>query len=65
MGAGAGQVYPMFKAQDLITSPAFIVIKAADEFKAKTTVSNQLWSIDFTYLKEIGWVCMYLSTILF
>jgi transposase-like protein len=28
---------------DLITSPAFIVMKAADEFKDKTTAPNQLW----------------------
>jgi hypothetical protein len=31
-------VYRLFKAHDLIASPAFIVIKAADEFKDKTTV---------------------------
>ena len=30
-------VYRLLKAHDLITSPAFIVIKAADEFKDKTT----------------------------
>ena len=30
------------QAHDLITSPAFIVIKAADEFKDKTTAPNQL-----------------------
>lgn len=30
-------VYRLLKAHDLITSPAFIVIKAADEFKEKTT----------------------------
>ena len=41
----------MLKAHDLITSPAFIVIKAADEFKDKTTAINQLWQTDFTYLK--------------
>jgi len=29
-------VYRLLKAHDLITSPAFIVIKAADEFKDKT-----------------------------
>jgi hypothetical protein len=32
--------------------PAFTVIKAADEFKDKTTAPNQLWQTDFTYLKE-------------
>jgi len=29
-------------ANKLITSPAFIVMKAADEFKDKTTAPNQL-----------------------
>jgi hypothetical protein len=48
------------KAHDLIGSPAFIVIKAADEFKDKTTAPQT----DFTYLKVIGWGWYYLSTIL-
>lgn len=39
-------------------------IKAADEFKDKTTASNQMWQTDFTYLKVIGWGWFYLSTIL-
>src|SRR3954468_11479856 len=52
------------KAHDLIGSPAFIVIKAADEFKDKTTEPNQLWQTDFTYLKVIGWAWYCLSTIL-
>ena len=49
---------------DLITSPAFVVIKAADEFRDKTTAPNQLWQTDFTYFKIIGWGWFYLSTIL-
>ena len=57
-------VYRLLKAHDLITSPAFIVMKAADEFEDKTTAINQQWQTDFTYLKIIGWGWMYLSTIL-
>ena len=57
-------VYRLLKAHDLITSPAFVAIKAADEFRDKTTAPNQPWQTDFTYLKVIGWGWFYLSTIL-
>ncbi len=57
-------VYRLLKAHDLITSPAFVVIKAANEFKDKTSLPNQMWQTDFTYFKIIGWGWMYLSTIL-
>ena len=36
-------VYRILKAHDLITSRAFVVIKAADAFRDKTTAPNQLW----------------------
>jgi len=57
-------VYRLLKARDLITSPAYILMKAADEFQHKTTAPNQLWQTDFTYFKVIGWGWFYLSTVL-
>jgi putative transposase len=57
-------VYRLLKAHDLIPSPAFIVLKAAEEFRNKTTAPNQLWQTDFTYLKVIGWGWFYLSSVL-
>jgi putative transposase len=47
-------VYRLLKTHDLITSPAFIVIKAANEFRDKTTAPNEMWQTDFTYLKIVG-----------
>ena len=57
-------VYRLLKAHDLITSPAFMVIRAANEFKDKTTRPNEMWQTDFTYFKIIGWGWFYLSTVL-
>ena len=53
-------VYRLLKAHDLVTSPAFVVVKAADEFHTKTTAPSQLWQTDFTYLKVTGWGWFYL-----
>src|SRR4029077_17744079 len=52
--------YRLLKVNDLIASPAYIVIKAAEEFTDKTTAPNQLWQTNFTYLKVIGWRWLYL-----
>jgi putative transposase len=57
-------VYRLLKAHDLITSPAYVVIKAANAFHTKTSRPNQMWQTDFTYFKIIGWGWMYLSTVL-
>ena len=57
-------VYRLLKAHDLITCPAFVLMKAANKFQHPTTAPNQLWQTDFTYLKVIGWGWFYLSTVL-
>ena len=57
-------VYRLLKAHDLITSPAYVVIKAAEAFHTKTARPNEMWQTDFTYFKIIGWGWMYLSTVL-
>jgi putative transposase len=57
-------VYRLLRAEGLLTSPAFIVIKAAERFANPTTAINQLWQTDFTYLKDTGWGWYYLSTVL-
>jgi len=57
-------VYRLLKAHDLIPSPAYVVIKAADHFHTQTTRPNEMWQTDFTYFKIIGWGWMYLSTVL-
>ena len=57
-------VYRLLKDHGLITSPAFILMKAADRFANPTTAPNQLWQTDFTYLKVTGWGWFYLSTVL-
>jgi putative transposase len=57
-------VYRILKERGLITSPAYIVMQASNEFKDKTVRVNQMWQTDFTYFKIVGWGWYYLSTIL-
>ena len=56
-------VYSLLKARDLITSPAYLVIKAADRFHIQTTRPNEMWQTDLSYFKIIGWGWMYVSTV--
>ncbi len=57
-------VYRILKDFDLVTSPAYIVMSAADEFKHKTKQVHELWQTDFTYFKIVDWGWYYLSTVL-
>ena len=57
-------VYRILKQRGLITSPAWIVMTAADEFKDKTSRIHQQWQTDFTYFKIIGWGWYYLATVM-
>ena len=57
-------VYRLLKAQDLITSPAYILMQASDAFEHPSKRVNELWQTDFTYFKIIGWGWYYLSTVL-
>ena len=57
-------VYRILKSRGLITSPAYIVMAAADEFKDKPKHVHQQWQIDFTYFKIIGWGWYYLATVM-
>jgi len=57
-------VYRILKEYNLITSPKWILMAAADEFKDKTSHVHQQWQTDFTYFKIIGWGWYYLATIM-
>jgi putative transposase len=57
-------VYRLLKANDLATSPAYIVLKARDKFAQPTVAVNELWQTDFTYFKIVHWGWYYLTSIL-
>lgn len=57
-------VYRLLKQYDLITSPAYIVLKAGDKFQNPTRLVNELWQTDFTYFRIVGWGWYYLSSVL-
>lgn len=57
-------VYRILKENGLITTPAFMLNTASDEFKDKTVRVNEMWQTDFTYFKIPGWGWYFLSTVL-
>jgi len=57
-------VYRILKERGLITSPAWILMQATDEYKDKTSYVHQQWQTDFTYFKIITWGWYFLSTVL-
>ena len=57
-------VYRILKAHNLITSPVYTVLSAADKFSQPTRRVNELWQTDFTYLKVIQWGWYYLSSVM-
>jgi transposase InsO family protein len=57
-------VYRILKAHDLVTSPQFIVMSAADVFQNPTRYVHELWQTDFTYFRVVGWGWYFLSTVL-
>ena len=57
-------VYRILKAHDLITSPAYVLLSAAERFTQPSRRVHELWQTDFTYLRVIGWGWYYLSTVM-
>lgn len=57
-------VYRILKSYDLITSPAFELVKASDRFEHPTQRVNELWQTDFTQFKVVSWGWYYLCTVL-
>ena len=57
-------VYRILKSFDLVSSPNFIVMSAADKFQNPTKNIKERWQTDFTYFKIIGWGWYYMATVL-
>ena len=57
-------VYRILKDADLIASPAYVLMSAADAFQNPTTRVHEMWQTDSTYFRIIGWGSYYLSTVL-
>ena len=57
-------VYRILKSYDLVPSPSYIVMAAADRFQHPTARVHELWQTDFTYFRVVGWGWYYLGSIL-
>ena len=57
-------VFRLLERFDLVESPAFPLVTAADRFAHPTRRVNELWQTDFTYFKIRGWGWYYLSSVL-
>jgi putative transposase len=57
-------VHRILKAYDLVASPAYIVVSAAEKFHQPTRRVHELWQTDFTWLKVAGWGHYFLTSIL-
>jgi transposase InsO family protein len=57
-------VYRILKSYDLVPSPHYIVMTAADRFHQPTTKVHELWQTDFTYFRIVGWGWYYLGSML-
>lgn len=49
-------VYRLLKAQDLITSPAYILMQAGDTFQHPSKRVNELWQTDLPISRSLGGV---------
>jgi len=57
-------VYRLLKAHDLITSPAFILMKAADRLRSRPTAPTSCGKPTSPICGSSGWGWFYLSTVL-
>src|SRR5512143_1191151 len=48
-------VFRLLKRFDLVESPAFEIVQAAEHFATPTRQVNELWQTDFTYFKIHRW----------
>ncbi|MBS1915088.1 MAG: DDE-type integrase/transposase/recombinase [Bacteroidetes bacterium] len=64
MFVSESSAYRILKAKGLITSPAHILLSAADEFSHKPIFVHEMWQTDFKYFKILRWGWCYLSKVI-